>query len=105
MSFIKTPSDNMYSKERVGGVKALENALMILGNGPDEILEYLEVPTAVALAWRDALVNLLSGHRPNRPLRQLDWLAIAASADPTWAAANGWVSSAAAAPGGTAAAA
>jgi hypothetical protein len=91
MSFLSTPQRDAYSFERLGGNKAVENGFLILGSGPGEILEYTECPTPVALAWRDALTALLASYRPGRPMKQLDWLAIAASVDEPWARDNGWV--------------
>jgi len=85
-----TPAGDAYSVDRIGGVRATDGGFLLLGNGADEILEWTEAPTAVALAWRDHLVSLLSSHRPRRPLKQLDWLGIAASVDPQWAAEQGW---------------
>jgi hypothetical protein len=90
MSFISTPAGDVYNVARIGGVKAVETGLLIFGNGQDEILEYAEVPGGVAALWRDELVALLSSHRPNRPVRQLDWLELGATVDPKWAGENGW---------------
>jgi hypothetical protein len=91
MPFFRAPSRNAYSIDRIGGAKATEEYYIILGNAPDEILEFMEVPTEVAIAWRDATVDLLSTHRPHRPLRQIDWSGLAVSADPKWAADQGWI--------------
>ena len=90
MAFIKTPSGNVFSHYRIGGVKAPEGYFIILGNGADEIVEFLEVPIEVALLWRDELVELLTTLRPNRAVRQLDWMALAATVDVAWATENGW---------------
>jgi hypothetical protein len=90
MSFLLTPAGDAYSMARIGGAKAVDTGLLILGNGPDELLEYYEAPGPVAALWRDELVALLGGYRPHRPVRQLDWLALAAKADVAWAKENGW---------------
>jgi hypothetical protein len=90
MSFILTPAGDAYSISRIGGAKAVEGGFILFGAGPDEILEYQEAPTAVAIAWRNATVALLGSYRPNRPVRQIDWLGLAATVDEPWARQQGW---------------
>jgi hypothetical protein len=89
-AYLSTPKGDLYSLGRVGGCKAIASGLLILGSGADELLELTEATECVALAWRDALHDLLQNHRPGRPLRQLDWLGIAAAVDPAWASTHGW---------------
>lgn len=89
-AFFVTAGGDVRNVECIGGAKAVEGGFLLLGIGQDEILEWMEVPTPVALAWRDAVVGLLSTYRPRRPLKQLDWLGIAAGVDPQWSAAQGW---------------
>jgi hypothetical protein len=86
----------MYNTGRFGGVKVVENAFLILDASSSDLLVYFEAPTEVALAWRDALNNVLASQKRHRPVQQLDWLAIAANVDPTWAKEQGWVPPAAA---------
>jgi hypothetical protein len=98
MSFILTPAGDAYSISRIGGAKAVDGGFILFGAGPDEILEYQEAPTDVAIAWRNAAVALLGSHRPNRPVRQIDWLGLAATVDEPWARQMGWTSPAAPVP-------
>jgi len=104
-NFLTSPEGNAYSLFRIGGAKAIESGFLLLGSGAEEILEYIPTPTGVALAWRDALVTMLSGHRPNRPIRQIDWVGLAADVDFEWASAwapqNGWIAPAAPTEAGT----
>ena len=89
--YLSTPKGDLYSLARVGGCKAIGSGLLILGSGAAEILEYIEAPEDVAVAWRDALHALLRDRRPGRQLAQLDWLGLAAEVDEMWAATQGWV--------------
>jgi hypothetical protein len=89
-AFLVTPEGAVHNVERIGGAKAVEDGFLLLGTAPDEILEWMEVPTAVAMAWRDAVAALLAAHRPRRPLKQLEWLKIAAGVDLPWAETQGW---------------
>jgi hypothetical protein len=89
-AFLRSPSGCTFNIFRIGGVKAVETGLVILGTSPDELLDYVESPPAVAVAWRDAAVHVLETHRAHRPLQQVDWIGIAVEVDPTWAKTNGW---------------
>jgi hypothetical protein len=86
LSFFSSPEGNVYAVQRVGGVKAVESGFLLLGTGADEVLEYIEVPAEVAVAWRDAAVRVLGSYRPGRSLPAADWKSLAAEADPAWAA-------------------
>jgi hypothetical protein len=92
--FLTSPEGNSYSLFRIGGAKAVDSGFLLLGTGAEEILEYIATPTDVGLGWREALVDLLRSYRPNRPIRQIDWVGIAAMTDfewaKDWAASNGW---------------
>ena len=90
MAFFRMPSGNAYHISRIAGARAVEEAFLALGNAEEGLLEYDEAPTDVAVAWRDAAVEVLTSYRPNRPLRQVDWWGIAAKIDPGFARANGW---------------
>jgi len=90
MSFLLTPAGDAYSISRIGGAKAVDDGFLLFGAGTDEILEYHEVPTRVAVCWRNATVTLLSSYRPNRPVKQIDWLSLAATVDEPWARKLGW---------------
>jgi hypothetical protein len=76
-------------------VKALESGFLVTGIGTGAeppILEYLPCPPEVARVWRDALAEVLElhSHRPNRPVKRIDWLGLAASVDREWALEQGW---------------
>lgn len=90
-AFLRSPSGCSFNIFRIGGVKAVETGLIILGTSPDELLDYVETSARVAVAWRDAMADVLDNHRPHRPLQQIDWGRLAAEADPAWAAENGRV--------------
>ena len=91
MSFFTDPEGNLFSTERVGGVKAVSSGFVVLGSGVDEVLSYTETPPEVAIEWRDALNQLLlNGHRSRR-CQDIDWLALAARVAPDWATSNGYV--------------
>lgn len=96
-SFLIFPGGEAVNVERIGAVKAVEGGFLVLGNAPDDYLSWCDVPTAVAVAWRDATARLLAGHRPRRPVKQPDWIELAVSADPAWAATQGWAPAAPAA--------
>jgi hypothetical protein len=85
VSFFSSPEGNIYAVGRIGGAKAVLSGFLLLGAGPDDILEYSEVPTTVAIAWRDAARRVLQAYRPGRQPVQADWKALAAAADPAWA--------------------
>ena len=87
-AFLKTPSGDIYAAYRIGGAKAFEGGFILFGTGAEEILEYHELPTAVAIVWRDCVSDGLLAHRPHRPFRQIDWGEMAWLADPVWAAQN-----------------
>jgi hypothetical protein len=88
VSFFSSPEDSVFSVHRIGGAKAVETGYLLLGTGPDEILEYIVVPTKVAVAWRDATRRVLQNYRPGRQLSSVDWASLAAEADPAWAEEN-----------------
>jgi hypothetical protein len=88
VTFLPTPAGNVFAIQRIGGAKAVPTGFLLLGTGVDEILEYIETPSTVAMAWRDAIAHALQHHRPGRTLPSLDWASLAAAADPTWAAEN-----------------
>jgi hypothetical protein len=85
LSFLSTPDGNVFTIQRIGGAKAVLNGFLLLGTGVDEVLEYVDTPTEVALAWRNAIVQVLQHYRPGRTLPSLDWRMIAAEAHPSWA--------------------
>jgi len=89
-AFLRSPSGCTFNIFRIGGVKAVETGLVILGTSPDELLDYVEAPARVAVAWRNAMVHVLETHRPHRPLQQVDWGGIAAEVDLDWAQRNDW---------------
>jgi hypothetical protein len=101
MNLLTTPGGDMFNLARFGGVKAVDDGFLILDAGSSDLLVYVEAPTNVAMAWRDALTERLANHRRNRPVAQLNWLAIAAEVDPQWAAENAWVGPAAPPAGAT----
>lgn len=86
MSFINSPEGNVYSLSRIGGGKALDSGFVLLGTGTgnDRVLEYIEAPTAVAVAWRNALSQALVNARSDRPVQQIDWIGLAVGADADW---------------------
>jgi len=81
-------SGSAFSLYRIGGVKAIESGLLLLGNGADEVLEYFECPAAVAVAWRDHVNAILVNFRPGRRFAQIDWYGEAFAIDAAWATAN-----------------
>ncbi len=94
-TFITSPSGHLYNVFGIGGAKALDSGFLLLGIGTGSerpILDYIPCPPKVSVAWRDALAVALEAHshRPNRPMRPIDWLAVAASVDREWAIANEW---------------
>ncbi len=84
--YIKTPDGNAINASKIGGVKATKSGLVILGNGPSEVLELYSCPPAVAIEWRNAIIESLSGVRPNRSLPDIDWMALARAVAPEWVA-------------------
>jgi hypothetical protein len=89
--FIRSPRDDLYSLGRIGGVKATESGFLLFGNGAEEILEFIETPASVAVAWRDELGGLMDSLQRGRRASQIDWLGVAAQVDAKWATENGWV--------------
>lgn len=92
-TFITSPSGQLFNVFSIGSVKALDSGFLLLGIGTGSeppILDYIPCPLDVSKAWRDVLAAALEAHshRPNRPMRPIDWLAVAASADHDWAVAN-----------------
>lgn len=90
MSFLRSPHGNVFHIGRIGGAKAVEEGFLLLDNSEQGLLEYTEVPTAIAIAWRDAVVEALTSYRPKRPVKQVDWWGIAAKTDEALARLNGW---------------
>jgi len=88
VDFLRTPSGDLYSLVRIGGVKAVESGFLLLGAGAQELLEYYECPPTVAIAWRDRFQENYAMHRPGRRFPAIDWYAEAVAADPDWAASN-----------------
>lgn len=88
--FLRAPDGCSYNVHRIGGVKAPASGYVLLGTGANELLCYVETSPKVAIAWRDATVEVLANHRPDRQLPQIDWAGLAIEADPDWAAENGW---------------
>lgn len=91
MSFLRSPQGNGFHISRIGGAKAVQDGFLLLEISEQGLLEYSEVPTAIAIAWRDALVDSLTSYRPKRPVTQIDWWGIAATIDEALARENGWV--------------
>jgi hypothetical protein len=94
-TFITSPSGQLFNVFSIGSVKALESGFLLLGIGTGSeppVLDYVPCPLDVSKAWRDVLAAALEAHshRPNRPMRPIDWLAVAASVDREWAIANEW---------------
>jgi hypothetical protein len=86
MNYLTTPAHNVYSIGRIGGAKATANHFVILGQGTNEALEIHACPGAVAVAWRDALTEILLAPRPSRGGGdQIDWAELAFAVDPKWA--------------------
>ncbi len=92
--FFSDPEANVFSSARVGGVKAVASGLVILGTGENEVLSYVESPPEIAVVWRNALNDLLKrgSYRGFRG-RDIDWWAMAAEVDPSWAAKQGYTPS------------
>ena len=90
MSFLRSPQGNVFHNGRIGGAKAVEEGFLLLDNSEQGLLEYSEVPTAIAIAWRDSVVDSLTSYRPKRPVKQIDWWGIAAKIDEGFARKNGW---------------
>ncbi|MEI7606404.1 MAG: hypothetical protein WCJ64_03365 [Rhodospirillaceae bacterium] len=89
-AFLTTQSGDTYSAAKIGGSKASNGWWLLLGLGVDEILEAVEVPSAVAKAWRDAVNQWLRDLKPGRRPPQIAWAELAVQADPAWAAKQGW---------------
>lgn len=88
--FFIDPEGNLFSSDRVGGVKAATTGFVILGTGDDEVLSYIETPPEVALVWREALNPvLIQGYRGRRS-QGIDWWGLAAAVDPEWTAKQGY---------------
>lgn len=87
MSFLTSPEGNVYATSRIGGAKAVDGGFVLLGTGVgnDRVLEYIETPTAVAIAWRNALSQTLTASHNDRRLPKIDWVGLAAEIDRPWA--------------------
>jgi hypothetical protein len=96
MNFFITPKGDALGISKVGGVRAIETGLLILGSGDDELLEFDECSFKVAVAWRDAMADMLTNLRPGRKPPQPDWKALAIDADPAWARQKGMIATPAA---------
>ena len=51
MSFLRSPQGNVFHIGRIGGAKAVEEGFLLLDNSEQGLLEYSEVPAAIAIAW------------------------------------------------------
>lgn len=88
-NFIRTPTNEALNEATIGSVRAYPKGLAIHGLGVDELLCYVPCPPELAVAWRDALSDLLTSPRKGRSLPQIDWARIAISVSPQWAAEQG----------------
>ena len=94
-SYLKTPSGNIFRLDRIGGLKAIDAGLLLLGRAETELLEFLKCPLAVAKAWQAALGDLLTDQRHGKTPATPNWAALATKADPDWARQNGFAAPAA----------